>query len=101
MSRRIKNKKNKSVYTEEFKKDALYEYETNTKNIKETAKSLNINYKTFYSWVKVSGIVKEYNDPSLSDLERENLKLSIEIANLKMENEILKKGSAILRRMKS
>ena len=92
---RIKSKK----YSKAFKEKALEIYVGNDKNMKETAKELKIAYSTFAEWVKASGINKKLLDPNLSELERENLRLRLELADVKEERDILKKGLAILRNM--
>ena len=94
--KRIKNKKNKLVYSERFKEEALEVYKSNYKNMKETAKDLKVAYSTFAEWVKLSGINKKLLDPNLSDLEKENIRLRLEIAEIREERDIIKKFIATL-----
>ena len=49
------------------------------------------------AWVKAAGLDIDLEDPNLSELERENLRLKLELADVKEERDILKKGLAILR----
>ncbi len=91
----------KRHYDDEFIKNSVELVNTTKKSITQIAKSLGIPVSTLRQWV---GVYKREDMPEkkrvrvhqLSDIEKDNLRLQKEVADLKMERDILKKAAAIL-----
>lgn len=82
------NKKRK--YDEDFKREAVKLVKDTGKPATEIARDLGIDVKNIYNWISKS---KDYG--SLTDQGKEMLKLKKELADVKMERDILKKAVAI------
>jgi len=98
-SQNVKKNKEKRSYDQEIKVNALETYKNSSKTRVAVAEEFGIAYSTFCEWVKDAGINKKLNNPKLNNLERENLRLKLELADIKEEQEILKKYLAILKTM--
>lgn len=91
----------RSEYTPDFISEAVKATETRT--IREVAGSLGVSYWTLREWRKremaePKQSTKTENAKSAKELEAENRKLKKELADLKMDNAILKKYAAMLSR---
>ena len=85
-------------YTKEFKMDAVRHVETSEKTVPEVAKALGINPDLLYKWRREllkSGTDSFPGKGKLSKKEEEKRRVSRKIADLEMENEILKKAIGI------
>ena len=85
-------------YTKEFKIDAVRHVETSEKTVPEVAKALGINPDILYRWRKE--LLKAGTDSfpgkgKLSKKDKEKRRIAKKIADLEMENEILKKAIGI------
>ena len=90
MSRRPERK-----FTKEFKLSAVYLMLSKTMRPVDIAKMLDVDRQTIYRWVKE---FKEKGESAFEERrvtdKQELRKLKKELADLKMENEILKKATA-------
>ena len=91
----MKTKKESTIYSPEFRKNAVQLAINSDQSRSATARELGINVNTLHTWVN------KYKDDSAgnhtvsqSSLEDENKRLKKENARLKEEREILKKASA-------
>ncbi len=87
MSRKIRQK-----YDEEFKKNAVKLSYATPKTMKDFAADLGIHVSLIYNWRK---IYTQEGDKTRTAAREESLRqLQLENAELKMENEMLKKAAA-------
>ncbi|WP_274379447.1 IS3 family transposase [Alkalihalobacterium alkalinitrilicum] len=85
-------------YDEEFKKDTVKYVLENHKSVAQVAREMDLNENTLYNWVKKYSHQPEIKaaqtfatpDAEVKDLQKQ-------LRDLKEENEILKKGDALLR----
>ena len=78
-------------YTDEFKRDAINLVDNSNKNKSEIARDLGISPSTMHSWLKKSVRTKDGNIITDSEITR----LRKELADTKMERDILKKAVGI------
>lgn len=86
-----------SKYPAEFQTEAVRLVLTTDKAMAEVARDLGINYKTLGAWVRKAREQQTLDalPGALSELERAELKrLRREVADLKVEREILRKAAA-------
>ena len=90
------------TYTLEFKEEAVKMAMSGEKSIKKTAEKLGIPDSTLTHWVrkykKTGKISLKTPISPPSDLEAENTRLRKELAEAKMERDILKKATAFFAR---
>jgi transposase len=84
-------------YTEEFKKDAVYQVTDPSYSVKEVFDRLGISTKLLYDWIK------QYSNPESlrvkeTEQVRENRRLRVELARVTEERDILKKANAYFAR---
>lgn len=84
-------------YSKEFKEQAVELVRKGGKSISEVARELDIATSTLCGWIKNKDEHKENAFPGKGKIhdDDELLRLRKEVANLKLENEILKKATAI------
>jgi len=90
--------RHKRIYDNQFIQEAINLVEKKDRNIGSVANSLGIPSTTLRQWVK-----KHNKNPGLylkrstkyTDLELENMDLKMELADAKLERDILKKAVAI------
>ena len=88
----------KRVYTKEFKEQAAKLVVEGGQGLTETARRLSISAKTLANWVaaarrgELAGAVDKRRP--VTDLEAENSRLKRELADMKMERDLLKKATA-------
>lgn len=88
--------KKKKRYTEEFKKQIVELYDSGTP-ARKLADEYGLIEQTIYKWIKLySHQSKESSPDGIST--KEYIELQKKIAQLEMENEILKKATAIFAR---
>ena len=80
----------KPVYTEEFKQDAVRLFESGSRPLVHVARELGISASALKVWVRSKG---ELSPKVALSLEEENRRLTKEVAELRMEKEILKRFS--------
>ena len=78
-------------YTDEFKRDAINLVDNSNKSKSEIARDLGISPSTMHSWLKKSVRTKDGNIITDSEITR----LRKELADTKMERDILKKAVGI------
>jgi transposase len=85
-------------YTKEFKEEALRLALNETKTKVEAARRLGIPKETLYGWInkykKTGKVTRTGKAYETGDLETENARLRWELAEAKMERDILKKATA-------
>ncbi|WP_267965683.1 IS3 family transposase [Priestia flexa] len=85
-------------YDEAFKKETVKYIAENNKSVAQVAREMDVNENTLYNWIKKYGQEPEVKSvQSFSSAEAEVRALRKEMRDLKEENEILKKGDALLR----
>ena len=87
----------KQYYTDEFKQDAVNLVNDGGLSIAEASRRLSISPQTLRNWIKKlqnEGTVS--GGRSVTDLEAENSRLKKELAEARLEKEILKKAMAYL-----
>ena len=92
------SKRNRRTYTKEFKLEAVQLVETRDGNASEVARKLGISPDLVNRWRREYNADKEYSFPGLGNLkepEEELRKLKKELADTKMERDILKKALGI------
>ena len=93
--------KSRRKFTKEFKEEAVKYALNSSKTIQEIADSLGIHYNLLSRWKREYLESKEKAFPGHGNPRDEELyRLKKEIADLKMENEILKKATVIFSREK-
>lgn len=86
------------VYDNQFIQDAINLVNKQNRNIGGVAQSLGIPSSTLRQWVKKHEASPEHylkRSTKHTDLERENMDLKRELADAKLERDILKKAVAI------
>ncbi|TYQ17882.1 UNVERIFIED_CONTAM: transposase [Acetivibrio alkalicellulosi] len=88
---------NRKSYSKEFKEQAVDLVRKAGKSINEVARELDIATSTLCGWLKSKDEHKEFAFPGKGKLHEDDeiRRLKKENANLKLENEILKKATAI------
>ena len=86
-------------YTEEFKKDAVKLSYASPKPMKEVAASLGISEGMLYRWR--SRYTSAGDKTRFATLEEENRALRLELAELKIERDMLKKATAYFAKLQS
>lgn len=88
----------RSVYTHEFKEEAVSLVVDGGMTIAEVSRRLNVSQQTIRNWVSKykEGNLKESGSRSVTELESEVSRLRRELAEARMEKEILKKAMAYL-----
>ena len=79
-------------YDEEFKKNAVKLSYATPKTIKDFAADLGIHVSLIYNWRKI--YTEEGDKTKVAEQQESLRKLQLENAELKMENEMLKKAAA-------
>jgi transposase len=79
-------------YDEEFKKNAVKLSYATPKTIKDFATDLGIHVSLIYNWRKI--YTEEGDKTKVAEQQESLRKLQLENAELKMENEMLKKAAA-------
>ena len=79
-------------YDEEFKKNTVKLSYATTKTIKDFATDLGIHVSLIYNWRKI--YTEEGDKTKVAEQQESLRKLQLENAELKMENEMLKKAAA-------
>ena len=90
--------KTRKKYDQKFKDDAVEYYFNSGKSCAEVSKSLGISENSLYKWTSQYKENPENN--SKVDLASENKRLRKELADAKMERDILKKAMAVFTREK-
>jgi len=94
----MSNKKRRRKYTENFKREAVQLVETRGGNASAVARNLGLRPDLVNRWVREYEADKEHSFPGLGkrkEPEEELHKLRKELADTKMERDILKKALAI------
>lgn len=85
-------------YTEEFKEQAVHMALNETKTKVEAARRLGIPKETLYGWInkynETGSVMRSGKAVKSNDVEEENARLRRELAETKMERDILKKATA-------
>lgn len=85
-------------YDETFKKETVKYIVENSKSVAQVARETGVNINTLHGWVKQYGEQPEIKAvQTISSPETELKALQKQLHDLKEENEILKKGDALLR----
>jgi len=79
-------------YDEEFKKNAVKLSYASPKSIRQVAEDLGLSENRLYAWRKK--YTAEGDKTRYSTLEDENKALKLEVVELKMERDMLKKATA-------
>ncbi len=87
--------KNGIRYTEEFKQQIIDLYNTGS-SVNYLSREYGVSNVTIYKWIKESSPIKVSENEEITSKEYEKMKKRI--AELEMENEILKKATAIFAR---
>ena len=88
------SKRNKPVYTLDFKQSSVKLAIESDQPISKTAEELGINESTLYNWVSKFKPVESKKSKSGSETEDELKALRRENSRLKQERDILKKAAA-------
>ena len=88
--------KKNTRYTEEFKEQVVDLYNSKTKTVSELNSEYGVSNVTIYQWIKQLTPVKINETEEMSSKVYDKMKKRI--AELEMENEILKKATAIFAR---
>jgi transposase len=94
--------KTRKYYDPEFKRNAADLYLNGKQSLAEITQSLGVPESTLYGWViefKKNG-KESFKPKELSDHEKELLLLKKELADIRMERDILKKALAIFSQKK-
>lgn len=90
-------------YTKEFKLNAVQLYQSSGKSCGEIAQDLGVPKNTLYAWIKQYKEQKEQSFPGSGKMPSCNAslhQLQKELADVKLERDILKKAIAIFSRAK-
>lgn len=89
--------KKKSIYSPEFKTQAISLVREAKRSGSEVAKELGINVNTLYNWLSPASdkLVKKHTNV---DILSENKRLKKELAQAELERDILKKAAAYFAR---
>ena len=85
--------KKKSVYSSEFKTQAISLVIDAKRPASEIARELGINVNTLYNWLSPV-TAKSIKKPANEDILAENKRLKKELAQAELERDILKKAAA-------
>ena len=88
----------RQFYTQEFKQEAVSLVISGGLSVAEVSRRLSISHQTLRNWIKKhknEGLVSSGNR-SVTNLEAENSRLRKELAEARLEKEILKKAMAYL-----
>ena len=88
--------KKSTRYTEEFKQQIVDLYNSKTKTVRDLSSEYGVSTVTIYQWIKQLSPVKISDTEEMSSKDYDKMKKRI--AELEMENEILKKATAIFAR---
>lgn len=94
----MNNRREKRVYTEEFKKQIVNLYK-NGKSSGDIIKEYDLTPSAFHRWIKYynnTGSFKEADNRT--EEEKQLMKLEKELKQLRMENDILKQAALIMGR---
>ena len=83
---------NRAKYDEEFKKNAVKLSYASPKSVREVAENIGIAENMLYRWRKK--YTSEGDKTRTATLEEENKKLKLELAEARMEADMLKKATA-------
>ncbi|SEK15258.1 transposase [Paraburkholderia tropica] len=92
----------KAVYTKEFREEAVKLAMTDGVGVSEAARRLSISMKTLANWVRAAKAgrlenVGQHQKP-LTEIEAELARVKRELAEVKMERDLLKKCTAYFAR---
>ena len=96
------DRKTRRTHTKEFKLEAIQLAESREGNASEVARNLGISPNVLNRWIREFHENKKYSFPGLGKLkepEEELRKLRKELADTKMERDILKKALAVFSRL--
>jgi len=88
----------RQFYTQEFKQEAVSLVIDGGLSVAEVSRRLSVSHQTLRNWIKKhrgEGLAASGNR-SVTDLEAENSRLRKELAEARLEKEILKKAMAYL-----
>ena len=88
--------KKSTRYTEEFKQQIVDLYNSKTKTVLSLSSEYGVSTVTIYQWIKQLSPVKISDTDEMSSKDYDKMKKRI--AELEMENEILKKATDIFAR---
>lgn len=88
--------KKSTRYTEEFKQQIVDLYNSKTKTVRDLSSEYGVSTVTIYQWIKQLSPVKISDTEEM--LSKDYDKMKKRISELEMENEILKKATAIFAR---
>ena len=88
--------KKSTRYTEEFKQQIVDLYNSKTKTVLSLSSEYGVSTVTIYQWIKQLSPVRISDTEEMSSKDYDKMKKRI--AELEMENEILKKATAIFAR---
>ena len=95
----------RSIYTAEFRQQAVEMYHRDKLGLKETAKRLSLSPATLKNWVyadqKQQSSILEVKVNDASKLEMEMSRLKRELAEVKQERDFLKKTAAYFAKQSS
>ena len=80
-------------YTEEFKKEAVFQVTDRGYPVKEVAERLGVSVKSIYDWIKLYSGSESDRDADTSQA-KENRRLKADLARVTEERDILKKAAA-------
>ena len=83
---------NRQQYDEEFKKNAVRLSYASSKTVKEVADDLGVSMSLLYRWRK--RYTSQGDKTQYATMEEENRALRLELAELRMERDMLKKAAA-------
>ncbi len=83
-------------YTEEFKQQIVDLYNSKAKTVRDLSGEYGVSTVTIYEWIKQLSPVRISDTEEMSSKDYDKMKKRI--AELEMENEILKKATAIFAR---
>ena len=87
-----------SKYTDEFKRDAVQLVQASGRSINDVARELGLCHETLRSWVRGGGRRTASNGSanglSVADKDAELARLRVQVAELQVEKEILRKAAA-------
>ncbi len=83
---------NRSKYDEEFKKNAVKLSYASPKSVKQVSEDLGIKENLLYRWRKK--YTADGDKTRFATMEEENKSLRLELAELKIERDMLKKATA-------
>ena len=88
--------KKSTRYTDEFKQQIVDLYNSKTKTVRDLSGEYGASTVTIYQWIKQLSPVRISDTEEMSSKDYDKMKKRI--AELEMENEILKKATAIFAR---